>query len=204
MKTLFIICLALFNSTLNSIEPLHEFFTGLRSKSLVKRMAPEDSLVPGIYKTKSTGIMNRAISYNLSNTIIETNPRSGITEINIKLFTNDLEQALQFDGYPGIKLSKVPTSEQSAAVRSYIDKHFYIKFQGQPTLLQYVGIVVDPDFTICSFEIILVPEYNFLEIKNSLLIEIYPLQRNIVDLRLKGKSQTLTFFLGKEIEILNY
>jgi hypothetical protein len=139
--------------------------------------------------------------FYLSNTIVEQNPRTGSLEIIIKLFTDDLERALQQDGNANIRLSGETSNEVSAAIQHYLEKHFMLKFQSKPTALNYVGQEVEADLTICYFELAQLPEFNFIEVKNNLLMEVFPDQKNVVDIRLRGQEQTLIFAGTKDSEI---
>jgi hypothetical protein len=139
--------------------------------------------------------------FYFSNTLVEQNPRTGTLEITIKLFTDDLERALQQDGHPDIRLDGNQGNEESSAIRSYLEKHFQLKFQSRPTSLIYVGQEVEADLTICYFELAQLPEFNFIEVKNNLLIEIFPDQKNVIDIRLRGQQQTLIFAGTKDSEI---
>jgi hypothetical protein len=139
--------------------------------------------------------------FYFSNTLVEQNPRTGGLEITIKLFTDDFERAIQNDGHPEIRLTGEPTNETSAAIQAYLEKHFTLNFQSKPTQLIYVGQEVEADLTICYFELAQLPEFNFIEVKNNIFMEIFPDQKNVVDISMKGQRQTLIFAGTKDREI---
>jgi hypothetical protein len=139
--------------------------------------------------------------FYFSNTLVEQNPRTGGLEITIKLFTDDFERALQKDGHPEIRLTGETTNELSAAIQSYLESHFKLNFQSKATQLIYVGQEVEADLTICYFELAQLPEFNFIEVKNNIFMEIFPDQKNVVDISMKGQRQTLIFAGTKDSEI---
>jgi hypothetical protein len=139
--------------------------------------------------------------FYVSNTIVEQNPRTGVLEITIKLFTDDLERAIQQDGHPNLRLTDDENQVTNAVIQSYLEKHFWLKFQSRLTPLIYVGQEVEADLTICYFELAQLPEFNFIEVKNNLLMEIFADQKNVVDLNINGKRQTLIFAGTKDSEI---
>lgn len=139
--------------------------------------------------------------FYVSNTIVEQNPRTGSLEIMIKLFTDDLERAIQQDGHPDIRLTGDDNHATNVAIQSYLEKHFWLKFQSRLTPLIYVGQEVEADLTICYFELAQLPEFNFIEVKNNLLMEVFADQKNVVDININGKRQTLIFAGTKDSEI---
>lgn len=139
--------------------------------------------------------------FYFSNTLVEQNPRTGGLEITIKLFTDDFERAIQNEGHPEFRLTGTQTNETSALIQAYLEKHFTLNFQSKPTTLIYVGQEVEADLTICYFELAQLPEFNFIEVRNNIFMEIFPDQKNVVDISMKGQRQTLIFAGTKDSEI---
>jgi hypothetical protein len=131
--------------------------------------------------------------FYFSNTLVEYNSTTNSIEITMKLFTDDLERALEQQGHTGIKLNEQKQTNPIPAVRDYIAGRFSILFQGQIVYPGYLGQEVEYDLTVCYLELTQIPEYTFLEIRNQILTEVFADQRNVVDLRLNGWSQTLMF-----------
>jgi hypothetical protein len=130
-----------------------------------------------------------AHKFYVSNTIIEYSAQNQSYGITVKMFTDDLENAI---GGESIHLGEENEAINAGAlVENYINAHFKLKFNDQDQMLSYIGKEVENDLTICYFEMMQSTDFHSLKIDNTILLELFPEQKNIVSLTVGGKSQTL-------------
>lgn len=132
--------------------------------------------------------------FYVSTTIIELNAVTGTLEITVKLFTDDLEQALQINSTEPIRLGderEHPKADEWT--KEYVEKHFSVRFNSRDANWSYIGKEVEFDLTYVYFEIAPIPEFNVLDIKNELLFDQFEEQVNIIHLRFPSWRQTIMF-----------
>lgn len=138
------------------------------------------------------GSVNNSLEHKfyVSNTIVEFNRNLGNFEVTCKIFTDDLELGLT--GHTGQKvgLGGNRDSHLDFIMDDYIKKHLKITFNDKPVMLSYVGYESEVDLTYVYFEIIAESDFNVMVVENSLLFEVYPEQKNIVDVRKDGWTKT--------------
>jgi hypothetical protein len=133
--------------------------------------------------------------FYISKTIIEFNPRTQQFEVTCKLFTDDLEFAIEKSTGVAMHLgTDNESSETNALMESYMKQHFQCNINGVATDWRWVGKEVENDLTYCYMEFYRKPDFSALTVTNDVLIAHFPDQQNIVDLSMMGSTQTLVFF----------
>lgn len=90
------------------------------------------------------------------------------------------------------------TAGFEAEVKTYVNNKFAVSVDGSPVKLTFTGSQVNGESVWVYFEAGGVPSINRLKISNSILMETYPKQVNIVNIAYKGNQKTMTFQRGKE------
>lgn len=143
-----------------------------------------------------------AHKFYVSNTIIEYSAQNQTYGITVKMFTDDLETAI---GGESIHLGEEnEVINAGALLETYVNGHFKLTFNDQEQMLVYLGKEVENDLTICYFEMLQSTDFHTLKIDNSLLLELFPDQKNIVSLAVGGKSQTLIMTDLKRTELVSH
>jgi hypothetical protein len=135
-----------------------------------------------------------AHKFYVSTTIIHQNTINQTLEITIKLFTDDLENALQQFTEEPIRLGderEHPDTEKW--LEEYLRDRFKLSFNDRPVVLSYIGKEVEYDLSYVYFELLNIPDFTILNIKNEILFDMFDDQVNIVHLRIDGWEQTLMF-----------
>lgn len=119
------------------------------------------------------------------------NPEEKTLQITCKIFTDNLEEAIQDQGTEQLRLG----SEREAAkadryIARYIQQHFTIYINGEKRTLNYLGKEVELDVTWCYLEIPGVPDIDSLRVKNNILFEEYRAQSNIVHTKVGDQSKS--------------
>lgn len=90
------------------------------------------------------------------------------------------------------------TAGFEAEVKKYVNNKFAVSVNGSPLRLTFTGSQVNGESVWVYFEAGGVSNISTLKINNSLLLETYPKQVNIVNIAFKGSQKTMTFQRGRE------
>lgn len=112
--------------------------------------------------------------------------------ITTRIFVDDLNLALEkkfhkktFIGEP--KESK----EDEVLMQKYIAEKFKLKIKGQAKNYTFLSKEMENNVVICYFKIKELTQITLLEVENSILMEIYPEQQNIIQFDNNGDKNSL-------------
>jgi len=136
--------------------------------------------------------------YYVSITEADYNTKTQSFEISIKFIGHDLEKALARGGIPELYLGTPKEIEKANEyLTKYINKHFELTVNDQELVFTFVGKEVDlDDFIYCYLESDKIINPRKIDVKNSLLTELFDGQKNVV--YLKAFSNQIEFNLSKE------
>lgn len=119
-------------------------------------------------------------------------------EIIIRLFIDDLESALQKEtGNTSIKLDE--NDKNDPLLEKYVQKHFGMFNKNSKRVAQkYIGKEFDVDVMWIYLEIPFSESLNGSLLHNSILLDEYNDQVNMVNIIYQGKKNTLLFKQGAE------
>lgn len=137
-----------------------------------------------------------AHKFYVSNNIIEYNARTGIYEVTMKIFTDDLEKACSPNGGSMFLGSEMEIQNADYLIETYLMKNFKVKLNDQPVLMTYIGKEIDPELSLIYFEFRFADAPSSISITNTVLFEHFHDQKNIMDIRMNGWNRTV--FLTKE------
>ncbi|MEN9942958.1 MAG: hypothetical protein RLZZ91_959 [Bacteroidota bacterium] len=125
--------------------------------------------------------------FYLSNTSIEFNAENRAIEITSKIFTDDLEHAIEAQCYRYNSLYP-QTPEVFELVKKYIGDKIGLQVGGRNVVLNFLGYSVDNDMTTLFLE------GNYFDpisviVNNTILVDIYTDQQNITEVRWNGQSK---------------
>lgn len=135
------------------------------------------------------------------------NPRAQALEISIRVFTDDLDLALQ-RAYNTHGLF-VGTEREAATVPSYIarylEQHLVLNTPGQPPLkLTYLGKDNEAEAVWLYIEAGKLPPFKALQIKNTLLLELYEDQNNLVNVKINDRRESARTRRSEEMVLLRW
>lgn len=90
------------------------------------------------------------------------------------------------------------TASFEAEVKQYIGKNFDLNINGAKKNLTFTGSQVNGESVWVYFEATGVENIKILKIKNSILLEFYPKQINLVNIAYKGSQKNMTLQRGKD------
>lgn len=135
----------------------------------------------------------------------ERNPASGKLEMSLKVFSNDLEDALRLD--EGVETELDPQNREllpDAALASYLKKHIGLKAEGKILKLEYVGQEKEQDITFIYLQVRDIPLTKSLEVKNSLFLNHFQDQSNIVNIEMAGELRSVFLESSSPVKTINY
>jgi hypothetical protein len=136
-------------------------------------------------------VLFSAHEFHLSLTEIKHNAESKSLEISLKLFTDDLQVALQQAGAPKMELgTENEPPEANELIESYLKAHFKLTVNGKPIDFIYLGKEAELDAIWCFVEVKGVSKIQTLEVQNSCMIEAFEDQTNMVNLNINGRKKS--------------
>ena len=96
------------------------------------------------------------------------------------------------------------TAGFDAEVKKYVNNNFDIAVNGVAKNLTFTGSQVNGESVWVYYETTGVENISTLKIKNTLLLNSYPKQINIVNVAYKGSQKTMTFQRGKEVNEVSF
>ncbi|MDP4629502.1 MAG: hypothetical protein NWQ44_02510 [Flavobacteriales bacterium] len=125
--------------------------------------------------------------FYLSNTSLEFNAQNRAIEITSKIFTDDLEHAIEAQCYRYHSLYP-QTPEVFELVKKYIGEKLSLQVAGRNVVLNFLGYSVDNDMTTLFIEGGYF-EPNQVVVTNTILLEQFADQQNITEVRWNGQSK---------------
>lgn len=129
---------------------------------------------------------------------IEENPETMTFEMTYRVFTDDLELAL--DQSNGLK-TRLGTSKEYASADSlmfaYLKDVFRISVNGKPVELKWIGREVELDVTWNYVEAPAPEKIERIEVENRLLFEQHKEQKNIVNITSTKGKKSMILQMGK-------
>jgi hypothetical protein len=125
--------------------------------------------------------------FYLSNTSIEFNAQNRAVEITSKIFTDDLEHAIEAQCYRYHSLFP-QTPEVFELVKKYIGEKLSLQVSGRNVVLNFLGYSSDNDMTTLFLEGSYFEPHQVV-VSNTILLEQFTDQQNITEVRWNGQSK---------------
>ena len=113
-------------------------------------------------------------------------------QITSRIFIDDINEVLEKNYHKKTHIGeKNQATEDIVLMNKYISDKFTIKVNGQYKALQFVSTEVENNILIGYYKITDISKIKTLEVKNSILIDLFPEQQNIIQAKLYGEKQSL-------------
>ena len=143
--------------------------------------------------------------FYVSVTEIEHNEKNQSLQVISRVFTEDLENVLKTRFDPRIRLGKeVETPGINSHIEKYLSQRFAVEVDGKPLPVKLLGKEYENDMILFYIEIPNVKEIKLIKIKNTLLLDMFEEQKNLIHVEYKGKTKSLILAEGKESDVLNF
>jgi len=135
------------------------------------------------------------VDFHSSMTKVDYNGANGVLKFTTKMSAPDMQKALNMD----------PKSESfKEAAKNYLSKHISVTVNGSALRLTYTGSQVNGESVRVYYEASGVSDIQSLQIKNTILLNEFPTQMNVVNIAYKGQQKTMTFQRGKEVNEVKF
>lgn len=148
---------------------------------------------------------NALHKFYVSVTEIEYNEKAKSLQIISRVFTDDFENLLKKRYDEKIRLGKnYETAGASDYFGKYLEQKLEIKVDGKPVKINYLGREYDNDMILLYIEVENMEAFSKIEIKNTVLMDLFSEQKNLVHVEFRGKTKSLVLADGKEEDVLNF
>ncbi len=146
-----------------------------------------------------------AHKFYVSATDIEYNEKQRSLQIISHVFTDDLEDLLQMRYSKELTLVK---GDEHPAADEYVEKYFRSKFgvtvNGEERSFSYIGKEYDKDQLLVYLEVEDVEPVKTLGVKNAILTDLFPEQKNVVKVEYGGTIKSLLLMRDALSGTLNF
>lgn len=140
----------------------------------------------------------KAHKFYVSLVRIEQNNNSNSFEITFKIFTDDLENALELSSNENLRIgTKWEYEKTDSILWNYVKKHFGIWVNGTKMNLIFIGKEVELDVTWCYVEVMELGRVETISVFDDMLIELFIDQVNIVQVSYEEVEKSLLLKRGK-------
>ena len=138
-----------------------------------------------------------AHKYYFSVTQADYDKDSHSLKIVTRIFYDDLEKVFQERYDTSIKVdASYDQKKLDAYIKDYFSKKFLVSVNGKQMPLHYLGHKDEVDYVVCFIEVENITSLQAISIENTLLMDMFPEQKNVVHLNLG--SQKKSFLLTRD------
>ena len=143
--------------------------------------------------------------FYVSVTEIEHNSEAQTLQIISRVFTDDMENLLKTRSAEELYLTK---NEEHPSADKYLQKYLSQKLEvevdGEQYPLKYIGKKYDNDMLIFFIEVEKVSSVNRILVRNEVLTDLFPDQKNVVHVEVRDQTKSLLLSRSEESGILNF
>lgn len=132
-------------------------------------------------------------------------PEKKMLQITTRIFVDDLNKAIELKYNKKTFLGSGKESIESVELlKKYMADNFSLKVNGQPKTYNLLSNEMDGDVLVCYLSVKEIPKIKSLEIKNSILIECFSEQQNIVNVTANNVKKSFLFTDTSTKQVLKY
>ena len=136
---------------------------------------------------------------------VDHNPDTGALEMSFRIFMDDLELALEAMGTERLHLGTEREAEKTDLyIGRYLARHVVIEINGRRVSTAFLGKEIDPDAIWCFVEVENIPVLESMTMTNTLLLETYEDQVNLVHVNANGQKKSLIFDIQQVTQTLDF
>jgi hypothetical protein len=146
-----------------------------------------------------------AHKFYVSVTEIEHNEKKESLQIISRVFIDDFENVLNLRYGQDITLD--PHSETTVAedfIKKYLEQKIHMEVNGKEMENKYLGKEYENDMLVFYIEVTGVSNVKNVLVRNSVLMDLFEEQKNLVHVKVKGKTKSMVLVSGREENTLNF
>ncbi len=134
--------------------------------------------------------------FYVSITRVKWNAEEARLDVSVRIFTDDLEEAIMAEGGPRLRLwTGQAREDRDSHVSAYLLSRLAFRVNGQERELAWDGMEDALDATSCLVQITNVDRVESIEVENRILIEMFDTQANVMRFEVGGEKKFVN--LGK-------
>lgn len=136
---------------------------------------------------------------------MEHNQNKESLQIISRVFIDDFENVLNLRYGQDITLD--PHSETTVAedfIKKYLEQKIHIEVNGKEREIKYLGKEYENDMLVFYIEAARVRNVKNVLVRNSVLMDLFEEQKNLVHVKVKGKTKSMVLVSGREENTLNF
>ncbi|MCF6213096.1 MAG: hypothetical protein L3J45_03625 [Flavobacteriaceae bacterium] len=146
-----------------------------------------------------------AHKYYLSLTQIDYKPQEKTLQISMRLFIDDIEKSLESNFREKFNLdtpNELPKTNNYIAF--YLNNHFRVTVNNKPTNYTFLGKEYENDIVYFYIEIDSVPPIKSIGVQNTILMNAFDSQKNIIKLNINNQKKTMLLNKSNDKDLLNF
>ena len=145
----------------------------------------------------------QAHKYYTSVTQLDFNPTEKCFQVTMNVFVDDLEAVLTQENKQVVKW-KSDQAELNTFLLTYLKSHFKVQLNQKPTTeFRLIGTREQKDLLTIFFEIPVDKAVKNIEITDTFLMDMFPIQSNVVNLNYKNQKHSFLFQKGKSTQFFS-
>ncbi|MES2761574.1 MAG: DUF6702 family protein [Bacteroidota bacterium] len=145
----------------------------------------------GLFLLLVTGFHSKKHPFYISVVDIKHNAKQHSLNVSVKLFTNDIEDALKkTTSKPIDLLNPKNKAEMETELMNYIKKRLSLSVNAKMVNLDFIGYEKEEDAIWTYFEVKKVVQPKIIKIETKLLFDFLPQQTNIVHAEINGVKKS--------------
>ena len=143
--------------------------------------------------------------YYISLTKVEYKKENQTIQVTMRIFIDDLQQTINTTYHKNLELALPNESKEiDTIINNYITSKFKVKVNAIEKEYFYLGKEYEDDVVYLYLELKNIKTINSIEIKNNMLMEIFPDQKNIIKLNIDNKKKTFFLTRQKDKDLLKF
>lgn len=142
--------------------------------------------------------------FYVSVTEIEYNAQAESLQIISRVFIDDFEDVLKKRYDKSITLGENESSGIDVHIKKYLEQKLQIEVNAKPVAAKYLGKEYENDMVIFYLEVENVEDLKTIQVKNTVLMDLYEEQKNLIHVEYQNKIKSLVLTSGKEVNQLNF
>lgn len=136
--------------------------------------------------------------FHVSITNGEYNPKTETLQIYLKLFSDDLQNAIEDDS------GKASSAPSDSLVKKFVLDHFWLKINNEKLKPKYIGKELEQDITFIYLEVPFDITEKAITVSNTVFFDRFDDQSNIVNLEINGQLKSAFLDEGTPAETLHF
>lgn len=148
---------------------------------------------------------NTAHKFYVSVTEIEHNENAESLQIISRVFIDDFENVLNLRY--GQDLSLDPKAETAGAeefIEKYLEQKLHIEVNQKKVGINYLGKEYENDMLVFYIEAPKVKNVKSIVVRNSVLMDMFEEQKNLIHVKVNGKTKSMVLVTGREENTLKF